>query len=139
MLNSDRKLRIFLCHASQDKPIVRELSQRLAEESWIDPWLDEKKLLPGEDWRISIEKAVESADLVVICLSHNSVNKEGFVQKELRYAREISLEKPEGAIFLIPLRLDECDVPRGLRFLQWADYFGVAKEESYQIPSHLTV
>jgi len=39
----DRKLRVFLCHASQDKPIVRELYQRLLAEGWIDPWLDEEK------------------------------------------------------------------------------------------------
>ena len=52
----------LLCHASQDKPIVRELHQRLLTEAWIDPWLDEKKLLPGQDWRIEIEEAVETAD-----------------------------------------------------------------------------
>jgi hypothetical protein len=42
----DRKLRVFLCHSSQDKPIVRELYQRLNAEGWIDPWLDEEKLYP---------------------------------------------------------------------------------------------
>jgi len=131
MHSTIRQLRVFLCHASQDKTIVRELQQRLADEGWIDPWLDEKKLHPGEDWRVSIEEAVESSDLVVICLSNSSVDKEGFVQKELRYAREIALEKPEGTIFLIPLRLEECDVPRGLKFFQWADYFGDKKEQNY--------
>ena len=55
----DRKLRVFLCHSSQDKPIVRELYQRLNAEGWIDPWLDEEKLLPGQDWDLEIEKAVE--------------------------------------------------------------------------------
>jgi hypothetical protein len=34
---SDRKLSVFLCHASQDKPVVRELYQRLIVEcEWID-------------------------------------------------------------------------------------------------------
>ncbi len=33
-----RKLRVFLCHASQDKPIVRELYQPLLAEGWIDYW-----------------------------------------------------------------------------------------------------
>ena len=50
---TDHKLRVFpstrsghrLCHASQDKPIVRELYQRLNAEGWIAPWLDEEKLL----------------------------------------------------------------------------------------------
>jgi hypothetical protein len=126
-----RKLHVFLCHASQDKPAVRELRLRLESEGWIETWLDEKKLLPGEDWRLSIEKAVDASDIVIICLSNNSVSKEGFVQKELRYAREIALEKPSETIFLIPLRLDECDVPRGLRFFQWSDYFGEKKDQTY--------
>ncbi len=44
MKSVDRKLRVFLCHSSQDKPIVRELYQRLNAEGWIDPWLDEENL-----------------------------------------------------------------------------------------------
>ena len=126
-----RKLKVFLCHASQDKPVVRELCQRLAGEGWIDPWLDAKKLLPGQDWREEIEIAVDAADSVIIFLSGASINKEGFVQKEMRYAKEMALEKPEGSIFLIPVRLEACEAPRGLRFFQWVDYFGEKKEQSY--------
>jgi TIR domain len=132
MPDTDHPLKVFLCHASQDKSVVRELSRRLIAEGWIDVWLDEKKLLPGQDWRLNIEEAVENSDNVIICLSSNSVTKEGFVQKELRYAREIALEKPEDTIFLIPLRLDDCSVPRGLRFYQWADYFGEKQDEAYR-------
>ncbi len=127
-----RPLKVFLSYASQDKPIVRELSRRLVGEGWIDTWQDEKNLLPGQDWRVKIEEAVEEADVVVIVLSQHSVSKEGHVQKELRYAREIALEKPEDTIFLIPLRLDECEVPRGLRFYQWVDYFEEKKDSSYK-------
>ena len=78
-----------------------------------------------------IEEAVETSDVAIICLSSNSVTKEGFVQKELRYAREIAFEKPDETIFLIPLRLNDCSVPRGLRFYQWGDYFDKEKEETY--------
>jgi formylglycine-generating enzyme required for sulfatase activity len=133
MPETKRPLKVFLCHASQDKPAVRELSQRLFAEGWIDPWLDEKKLLPGQDWRLKIEEAVETTDIVIICLSSNSVSKEGFIQKELRYAKEIALEKPDETIFLIPLRLDDCETPRGLRFYQWGDYFGEMKDETYTV------
>lgn len=127
-----RPLKVFLSYASQDKSLVRELSRRLVGEGWIDTWQDEKNLLPGQDWRVKIEEAVEEADVVIIVLSQHSVSKEGHVQKELRYAREIALEKPDDAIFLIPLRLDECEVPRGLRFYQWMDYFGNNKDSSYK-------
>lgn len=131
MSNTKRLLKVFLCHASQDKPIVRQLHQRLNAEGWIDSWLDEKKLLPGQNWRLKIEEAVETSDIVIIFLSNNSVNKEGFIQKEMGYAREIALEKLDQSIFLIPARISECDVPRGLRLYQWADYFGEKKDEVY--------
>jgi hypothetical protein len=125
MLNNNRKLRVFLCHASQDKTIVRELYQRLLAEGWIDPWLDEEKLLPGQDWDMEIEKAVESANVVLVCLSSTSVSKEGYIQRELRFALDIALEKPEGAIFIIPLRLDGCELPRRLRSWHYVDYYPV--------------
>ncbi|MBI5963571.1 MAG: toll/interleukin-1 receptor domain-containing protein [Chloroflexi bacterium] len=48
MKSVDSKLRVFLCHSSQDKPIVCELYRRLSAEGWIDPWLDEEKRLPAK-------------------------------------------------------------------------------------------
>ncbi|MBE7432529.1 MAG: SUMF1/EgtB/PvdO family nonheme iron enzyme [Anaerolineales bacterium] len=126
-----RLLRVFLCHASQDKPIVRELYQRLKAENWIDPWLDKAKILPGQDWELVIEKAVDDSDVVIVCLSSQSVSKEGFVQREIRYAYDLALEKPEDTIFLIPLRLDDCAMPRKLRSFHWVDYFGKEKKNSY--------
>jgi formylglycine-generating enzyme required for sulfatase activity len=131
-MTESRPLRVFLCHSSNDKPAVYELYQKLRAEEWIDPWLDKAKILPGQDWRMAIEQAVEETDLVVVCLSNHSVNKEGFVQREIRYASDIALEKPEGVIFLIPVRLEDCNVPRGLRSLQWVNYFGSEKHEHYK-------
>lgn len=125
-----RKLRVFLCHASNDKPIVRELYQRLKAEGWIDPWLDEEKLLPGHDWDAEIEKAVEAADAVIVLLSNNSVTKEGYVQKELRAVLDVAEYKPEGAIFIIPLRLENCFVPRRLKNYHYQDYFPLEQTEN---------
>ena len=127
-----RPLRVFLCHASQDKPAVRELYKRLKTEDWIDPWLDEEKLSFGQYWTTAIEDALSEADVVIIFLSKNSVQKEGFVQRELNYAWELSLEKPRNVIFLIPFRLDDCQIPRYLGSRQWGDYFGEKKESTYQ-------
>lgn len=120
---SEPKLSVFLCHSSHDKSLVRELYRQLLNESWIDPWLDEEKLLPGQDWDFEIEKAVEKAHAVIICLSGNSVTKEGYIQRELKFVLDIALEKPEGTIFIIPLRLDDCELPRRLRSWQYVDYF----------------
>lgn len=119
-----RPLRVFLCHASQDKPAVRELYHALNAEGWIEPWLDEEKLLGGQDFDLEIYKATRDADAIIICLSRKSVLREGYVNKEIRRALEISQEKTEGAIFVIPLRLDECNPSfEQLRKLHWIDYF----------------
>ncbi len=118
-----RPLRVFLCHAREDKFIVRELYRQLTAEGWMDVWLDEQKLLPGQEWDIEIEKAVEQADVVIVCLSNKSIDKEGYVQKELRFVLNIADEKPEGSIFVVPLRLDDCVVPRRIRAWQYVDYF----------------
>ena len=119
----DRKLRVFLCHSSYDKPAVRELYKRLKAESWIDPWLDEEKLLPGQDWDLEIEKAVEASDAVIVFLSNNSVSKEGYIQRELRFVLRIADFKPEGTVFVIPMRLEDCPMPRRLSMWQYVDYF----------------
>ena len=124
------RLKVFLCHASQDKPAVRELYQRLLAVSWIDPWLDEEKLIPGQDWNLEIEKAVEESDAVIVCISSVSIAKEGYVQKELRRVLDMALEKPEGAIYVIPVRLDECPLPRQLRDRQALDFFPEARRDA---------
>lgn len=119
-----RPLSIFLCHASQDKPVVRELYKRLSAERWLEPWLDEENLLPGQDFDLEITKAVHDADIIIICLSKLSVAKDGYVNKEIRRALDIADEKPEGTIYIIPLRLDECEPKfERLKKLHWADYF----------------
>jgi formylglycine-generating enzyme required for sulfatase activity len=119
---SKRVLRVFLCHASGDKPAVRALYQRLCAEG-IDAWLDEEKLLPGQDWQLEIPKAVRDSDVVIVCLSRGSITKAGYVQKEIKFALDVADEQPEGAIFLIPARLEECQVPDRLNRWQWVSLF----------------
>jgi hypothetical protein len=128
--SDQRKLRVFLCHASQDKPAVRDLYRRLAAEPWIDPWLDEERLIPGQNWNLEIEKAVEASDAVIVCVSSTSIAKEGYVQRELRQVLKVALEKLEGAIFVLPVRLDDCPLPRSLRDRQALDYFPEAHRQA---------
>lgn len=102
-----RRLKVFLCHAHGDKEPVRRLYLSLVKDG-IDAWLDKEKLIPGQDWRLEIEKAVHEADVVVVCLSRQ-FNQEGYRQKEVRLALDTAQEKPEGEIFVIPAKLEECD------------------------------
>jgi hypothetical protein len=117
-----RPLRIFLCHSSTDKPAVRVLYQRLRADGF-EPWLDEEDLIPGQDWQREIPRAVKNSDIVIVCLSRGSVNKAGYIQKEIKFALDVADEKAEGTIFIIPLRLAECEVPDRLKRWQWCDFF----------------
>jgi formylglycine-generating enzyme required for sulfatase activity len=127
-----RPLRVFLCHSSNDKPAVRELYQKLRAETWVEPWLDEEELYPGQAWNMEIEKAVEAADAIIVCLSKGSVTKEGYVQRELRSVLDFADYKPEGTLYVMPVRLEECEPPRRLRAWQYADYFEGQRERAFQ-------
>ncbi len=117
-----RKLKVFLNHIHEDKPQVRRYCDRLAADGFA-PWLDERELLPGQAWRPTISRAVRDSDAVVVFLSRASVRKKGFGQKEIRLALDVLDEQPEDAIFLIPARLEECDVPDRLSSQQYVDLF----------------
>jgi len=120
-----RPLKVFLCHSFDDKPAIRELYKKLIEQG-IDVWLDEEKLLPGQDWQFEIPGALQDSDAVIVCLSSSSITKEGYVQKEIKFAIDKADEKPEGTIFIIPVRLQECKIPKRLEQWQWVDIFDSA-------------
>ena len=115
-------MRIFVCHASDDKPRVRELCRRLREDGF-EPWLDEERLLPGQDWELELSGAVRRSDAVIVCLSVASVGKVGYLQKELRLVLDAAEYQPEGRIFVVPVRLEQCALPIRLSRWEYADLF----------------
>lgn len=110
---------IFLSYSRRDLATVSKLYTRLKEHGY-PVWWDQADLLPGQDWELEIQKAIKSALAVIICLSSKWVHDVGYVQKELRMALDILEQQPEGDIFLIPLKLDECDTPPSLSSLHWS-------------------
>lgn len=116
------KLRVFLCHAKEDKQKVRDLYRHLKERGF-QPWLDEEDLIGGQDWDLEIRRAVGSSDVVVVCLSNNSVSKTGYVQKEIRIALDAADHHPEGQIYIIPVCLTSCQIPERLKKWHAIDLF----------------
>lgn len=125
------KLIPFLCYAKENSTSVREFHQRLKAEDWVDPWFDEEDILPGQMWEGSVADAVHQSHAVIIFLSSFAVRKEGFFHKELKLALDAAAEKPDGTIFIIPIRLDVCEVPDRLRPYQYVDYFGEQEHKDH--------
>lgn len=110
MTPDSKQPQIFLAHASEDKDRVRDLYFKL-RSTGFRPWLDAEDLIPGQNWRTEIPKAIQASQIFIACLSDRSVQKKGYVQKEFRLALDVYAERPQGSIYIIPVKFDECEVP----------------------------
>lgn len=115
-------LKVFMCHSKDDKDKVTELYGELVKAG-ADPWFDEEVLLGGQDWELEIKRGVDGAHVFLAFLSSGMIDKDGYVHKELKLGLETALKKPEGAIYIIPIRLDGCSVPQSLQKYQWIDFW----------------
>lgn len=118
-----RKLvRVFLIYAHSDKESVRGLYARLVEDG-VNVWLDMERLLPGQDWQREIRQAILKSDVVIVCLSRRFGRRKGYRHEELKIALEKAKLLVNNGIFIIPARLEECDMPESLRRLHRVDLF----------------
>jgi len=114
---------VFLSYAREDEGQARRLFEDL-RMAGLSPWFDKDSLLPGQKWKSAIKAAIRDCRFFIAMLSSNSINKRGYVQKELKDALEVLDEYPSSAIFIIPVRLDNC-APSDDRLgdLHWVDMF----------------
>jgi hypothetical protein len=71
-----------------------------------------------------INQAIRDSRYVIALLSSHSLSKRGFVQKELKKALDVVDELPPNEIFVIPVRLEECEpIDDRLLEIQWVDVF----------------
>jgi hypothetical protein len=114
---------VFIAYVREDRAAAERLYADLAGEGF-SPWMDSQKLLPGQNWPRAIENAIDASDFFVACYSGNSVNKRGGFQAEIRYALDCARRIPLEEIFIVPIRLDACRLPRPIqRELQYIDLF----------------
>jgi hypothetical protein len=121
MKSSTQQVNVFLIHAHHDKEVVFKLYQRMIKDG-IHAWLDSESLQPGQDWQHEIRKAILKSDVVVVCLSQKFNEQQGYRHEELK----IALDKArmlDDTIFIIPLRLEACDMPECLQHLHRVDLF----------------
>jgi hypothetical protein len=120
---ANRKTRVFIAYASEDELAAMRLYVDL-QAAGMDPWLDQMKLMPGQNWRKCIEHAISTSDFFVACFSKHSTNKRGFFPYELRCGLKAAERMLFDDIFVIPARLEKCQVPRSLGGdLQYVDLY----------------
>jgi hypothetical protein len=115
--------KVFVAYVQEDAAAAERIYDGL-ETGGFEPWLDRRKLLPGQNWPRSIEEAIDTSDFFLACFSRHSLKKKGGFQAEIRYALDCTRRVPLDDIFLIPARLDPSPVPvRIQRELQYIDLF----------------
>jgi hypothetical protein len=112
-----REPTVFLSYARADSALVERVAEGLTAAG-IRVWLD-KMILVGTNWVQEIERELSAADFVVFFISPNSVGG-GWAQQELQVALHRQMSGEGGAVIL-PVLLDEADVPPLLRQYQWID------------------
>jgi ABC-type branched-subunit amino acid transport system substrate-binding protein len=124
---------VFISYAQEDGAQRVSVLQRTLEAAGISVWRDTNKLWPGDEWRTIVRKAIREEELVFIaCFSRESVaRRRGFHNEELALAiEELRTRRPDEP-WLIPVRLDACDIPdldlgggRTLGSIHRVDLFG---------------
>ena len=124
---------IFISYCRENEADVGTLRDELingGEKVW---WDDD--ILPGQDWKLEIQKAIEAAYAVLVCFSREvEARYRSGIYPELRDAIEQYRRLAPGSSYLFPIRLSDCTIPRftidathDLRDLQCIDLFPTAR------------
>ena len=122
MKESTQQANLFLIHSHNDRETVHKLYQRMLKDG-LNAWLDAERLQPGQDWQNEIRNAILKCDAVIVCLSRGFDKQQGYRHEELKLALEKSNFLPDDQVFIIPVRLEECEMPESLHHLHRVDLF----------------
>lgn len=115
--------KIFVSHASEDKDrFVLKFAERLRAHG-IDAWLDKWEMYPGDSLVDKIfEEGIKNAQAIIIVVSKHSVTKR-WVREELNAG---VVKKINEGSQLIPVIIDNCEVPEALAATLWAKIHDLA-------------
>ncbi|HVP55224.1 MAG TPA: toll/interleukin-1 receptor domain-containing protein [Candidatus Eisenbacteria bacterium] len=77
-------MQVFLSYENSDKEFASALSSEL-ERRGLSVWLDNKNLLPGDNWSLEIGKALAKSQAMVVLISPESM-RSNKVRQEIEYA-----------------------------------------------------
>jgi UDP-2,3-diacylglucosamine pyrophosphatase LpxH len=103
----------FFSYSRTDLEFVSKLANDLRTEG-VDFWIDRLDIPAGERWDDEVEKALISAETIIVVLSPASVYSEN-VKNEFGYALDNGKR-------VIPILLEKCRIPMRLARLQRIDF-----------------
>ncbi|MBS0174641.1 MAG: toll/interleukin-1 receptor domain-containing protein [Nitrospira sp.] len=96
---------VFISYASEDAAAARCLADGLLDLGFGDVWLDQRKLIAGDDWSDKIDEAIQRCDFFLPVLSRQADRRrEGVFWEEWRKAAARALRVNDA--FLLPTGID---------------------------------
>lgn len=109
--------KVFISYSYADKEFVEKLSNKL-EDDGISIF-NFQKISVGENFLRIIKEAIEESDYILIVLSKRSVNSTHMsMEISSIMLREVSEQKG----ILVPILLEDCDIPFSLRNRLYSDF-----------------
>lgn len=106
---SDKK--VFISYVHEDTDRIDKFCQLLEAEG-IPYWRDRRKINPGQTWKVAIATAIREESMIFLAFfSKSSISRDSGMNEELDVAIEQAKRKQPNATWLIPVRLDEIDIP----------------------------
>lgn len=109
---------IFISYSHNDKDFVDRLALKLVEKRikvFVDRW--EMKL--GDSITNKIQDAISDASYLIVVLSKSSVDSD-WCKREITTALMLELERKR--VVLLPVLLDDCEIPLFIRDKFYADF-----------------
>ncbi len=108
---------LFISYATPDRERVLPYHDWLQTEGY-ETWIDCNQLLPGQNWDLEINRAIDRATLILAFVSENTIARRGYVQRELKIALDRLRDRLSDDIYIIPILLDDVPIPDDLKRIQ---------------------
>lgn len=124
----DRPFQAFLSHAHADKMVVDRLHKWLTETAALPIWYDAIHLPAGARIATELGNALTQCKAAIIVLSKASVTS-GWVEDEWNIAStERNRPDNQGGFRIIPIRIEECEIPSFLGATKYIDLAAAGNE-----------
>lgn len=115
-------MKVFLSYPSEHEQSARQVKD-FVRAVGVDCWFDKDSIAAGLDWERERGLAQADADLFLVLCATQTTSRDGVYQREINQALRQLNDKRPGTIYIMPMRLEEIDLPPELARFQYVDFF----------------
>jgi predicted nucleotide-binding protein len=114
-----KERRVFIIYAKEDLQAAKKIAELLKERGF-EPWLDVEQIEAGQIWGNAISDALDESVMAIVLLSKN-FPRSTIATRELKQAISKMQSGDRNSSPIIPIKLDEVDIPSDLSHIQYVD------------------